>query len=228
MNRLVGASLDRERPHAVAPVVPPAEGGGLDQVEELLVAPGREQAGEAGRASFEVAPVRRAPAQAQPRQEVVGGPGCALGGAAQLAPAVADLGEEVHAVFLDGRPEPVELALQARPLRRRGQHDLDQLMRCPVGRIAQGPGGAVDRLERGPQTFHEQDRTLGRGLGVVAGDRLDLAQGILESLNRELRPAPAEGTGAQALAEAPGVDRGLHRRRVPDSRRWMGTPETTG
>jgi len=63
-DRLAGVNLGGERPHAVAPVVPPDVGDGRDQVEELLVAPRGEQAGETGRGPREVGPVLRAPAQA--------------------------------------------------------------------------------------------------------------------------------------------------------------------
>jgi toxin ParE1/3/4 len=53
--------------------------------KDLEVANRFEQAGEAGRGPTEVAPVLQAPAQAQGRQEVVGGPETALGGVALIS-----------------------------------------------------------------------------------------------------------------------------------------------
>ena len=174
-----------------------------NEVEDLLVAAGSQQAREAGGGAGHVAGLRQPLAHhwEKPLRPLVGN----LWRGAHLAPAIGEPLEVAHAVIQDGHPEPLQPAAPGRGVGRRLGDQVGERLHSAVASVAQGARRGVDVLQRRPQLLHHADGALRSENGVAARHAPDLGEGFLDALAGQRRALPPEGAAAKPGREGPRV-----------------------
>ena len=204
--RFVAMPVVEQGLHAPAVAVPPVMGlGRFEQHQQLGVAAGRVQAGQAGHGAGIPAMALRArcPGAAQAGEELVGPGRGGHGAAAQGAPVVAEPLDPGHLVIGHGLPEPVQPGLPGlgRHLDAANQgHEL--LDDIPDHRL-QAAGRVVDVLESRGQLLEQAHGPVGGQGRILAGHGPDLGRGLVQPLDGQVG-LPAEGAAAEAGGEGPG------------------------
>ena len=192
--------------HAPAVAVPPVVGvRRLEQHQQLGVAPGRIQAGQAGDGAGIPAMALRAwrPGGAQARQQLVGPGRGHLGAAAQGAPVVAESLDPRHLVVDHGLPKALQPGLPGLRRHLDGADQGHELLEDVADDRLQAAGGVIDVLEGRRELLDETHGPVGGHDRVFSDHGPDLGGGLVEALDGPIG-LPAKSAAAEAGGEGPG------------------------
>lgn len=92
---------------------------------------------------------------------------------------------------------------RSRIWRSAGGESGEELFLGPENGVAEGSGGVVDNLERGPEEFAQGDKAVGGVDGIGADEFPHLDRGVVQAPDDDGGAVPGVGFGAQKQLERP-------------------------